>query len=410
MTRRLTRRQRLFLRLAAFFLFLLYAAVPPLREWVPLWLPLLALLGLEILLFSSGYPPAEATFAPTKRLAGLEDADLLEGGYRRALIRRELARRRLGAAGDEEDLASWELLVEEDDEVEADEEEWDAILPEDDEDAPPEPPFSGWRLGRLLVPTWSVELAGLTFVALWLSLSGLREVVPAVLALLVGALSLAGAVSGLVVSGVPSGVRRFSYRHPRVVQLAEVTAVLLAVVGIFLALVRPQGWDAVPAGKQARAEGAFSQAAGAIAGKRVLVQCDSDYRATGFTHDAAGVAVVGGTDALLDPDVCVDLSRLALDGRVVSRERTSRALVVLAHEAWHLRGEASERSTECYALQSGVPLGIRFGLSESRARDFMRYRLALNASDYQLDPAYVVGNECRDGGSLDLNRGSSRFP
>lgn len=407
MTSRLTRRQRIFLRLAAFFLFVLYVAVPPLREWVPLWVPLLALIGLEILLFSSGYPP---TFAPTKRLAGLEDADLLEGGYRRALVRRELARRRLGAPVDEEDLASWELLDDENLELEADDEEWDALLPHGEKEAAPEPPFSGWRLGPLLVPAWSVEFAGLTFVALWLSLSGLREIVPAVLALVVGALSLAGAVSGLVVSGVPSEVRRFSYRHPRVVQLAEVTAVLLAVAGIFLALVRPQGWDAVPAGKQARAERAFSQAAGTIAGKRVLVRCDRDYRATGFTHDAAGVAIVGGTDALLDPDVCVDLSRLALDGRVVSRERTSRALVVLAHEAWHLRGEASERSAECFGIQSGVALGIRFGLSESRAREFMRYRLALNSSDYRLDPAYIVGSECRDGGSLDLNRHSQRFP
>jgi hypothetical protein len=405
---RLTRRQRLFLRLAAFFLFALYVAVPPLREWVPLWLPLLALLAFEILLFCSGYPAAEAPFAPTKRLPGLEDADLLESGYRRALIRRELARRRVGPAEDEEDLASWEFLDEEDTELEADEEEWHAVLPYDE--AETEPPFSGWRLGRLVVPAWSVEFAGLVFVALWLSLSGLRGVVPAVLALLLGALSLAGAVSGLVVSGVPTGVRRFSYRHPRVVQLAEVTAVLLGVTGIFLALVRPQGWDAVPAGKQARAERVFSQAASAIAGKPVLVRCDSDYVATGYTHDAAGVAVVGGTEALLDPDVCVDLARLALDGRVVSRERTSRALVVLAHEAWHLRGEASERSTECYALQSGVALGIRFGLSEKRAYDFMRYRLALNASDYRLDPAYVVGNDCRDGGDLDLHPRSHHFP
>lgn len=396
MTSRLTRRQRLFVRLAAFFLFVLYVAVPPLREWVPLWLPLLALVGLEVLLFWSGYP--DAPFTPTKRLAGLEDADLLEGGYRRALIRRELARRE---RSEPEDLADWELLDDDDDE------EWEELLPPV---AAAEPPFSGWRLGRLLVPAWSVELVGLTFVVLWLSLSSLREVVPAVLALLVGALSLAGAVSGLVVSGVPSGVRRFSYRHPRVVQLGEVTAVLLAVVGIFLALVRPQGWDAVPAAKQARAERAFSRAAGTIAGKAVSIRCDTDYEATGFTHDAAGVAVVGGTEALIDPDVCVDLARLALDAHVVSRARTSHALVVLAHEAWHLRGESSERSTECYALQSGVTLGIRFGLSEQRARDFMRYRLTLNASDYRLDPAYVVGNECRDGGTLDLHPRSGRFP
>jgi hypothetical protein len=142
----------------------------------------------------------------------------------------------------------------------------------------------------------------------------------------------------------------------------------------------------------------------------VLVRCDRDYRATGFTHDAAGVAVVGGTEALLEPRICLDLARLALDGRVVSRERTSRALVVLAHEAWHLRGEASERSAECYAIQSGVTLATRFGLSERRAREFMRYRLALNISDYADSPAYLVGRDCRDGGSLDLHPRSQAFP
>lgn len=408
--RRLTRRQRLFLRLAALFLFVLYVLVPPLRDWVPLWLPVLALLGLESLFFWSGYRGADgSSFAPTKRLPGLEDADLLEPGYRRALIRRELARRRLRAAGSDEDLASGELLDEADAGLDTDEEEWDALLP-DEGQAAQEPPFSGWRLGRLRLPAWSVELGGLVFVAVWLSLSSLGEAVPALLALLVGALSLAGAVSGLVLSGVPPGVRRFTYRHPRVVQLAEVTAVLLAVAGIFLALVRPQGWDAVPAGEQARAERAFSQAASAIAGKAVLVRCDRDYRATGYTHDAAGVAVVGGAEALLDPGVCLDLARLALDQRVVSRERTSRALVVLAHEAWHLRGEASERSAECYAIQSGVALAVRFGISEMRAREFMRYRLAMNTSDYQYRPAYVVGSDCRDGGSFDLHPHSQLFP
>ena len=405
--RRLTHRQHVFLRLAALFVFVLYALVPPLRDWVPLWVPVLALLGLEILYFWSGFRNTGASFpAPTRRLPGLEDADLLEPGYRRALIRRELARRR----GD--DPESTELLDIGDAELDLDEEGWDweEFLPEDAGPGAAEAPFSGWRLGRLRLPAWSVELGGLVFVALWLALPGLRAAVPALVVLLVGALSLAGALSGLVVTGVHPGVRRFAYRHPRAVRLAEVTAVLLAVAGILFALARPQGWDAVPAARQARAEHAFSQAAGAIAGKPVLVRCDSDYRATGYVHDASGVAVLGGTDALLDPRICLDLARLALDRRVVSRERTSRALAVLAHEAWHLRGEAVERSAECYAYQSGVALGVRFGLAESRARALMRYRLAMNSSDYRYRPAYQVGDECRDGGRLDLHPRSHRFP
>ena len=402
---RLTPRQRAFIRLTAFFLFVLYVVAPPLRDWVPLWLPLLSLVGLEILLFWSGY--GGERYAPTRRLPGLEDADLLERGYRRALIRRELDRRPR-TAEPEDDVESWDI-EDEDAPLDAEEEAWKDLLP-DEEPRPDEPPFGGWQIGRLRIPAWSVELAGLAFVVLWFSLSSLRESVPALLVLVVGALSLAGAVSGLVVSGLPLGVRRFTYRYPRAVRLAELTALLLVAGGIFFALLRPQGWDALSAADRARAERAFSQAAGAIAGKTVDVRCDRDYRATGYTHDASGVAVVGGTEALLEPGVCLDLARLALERKVVSRQRTSRALVVLAHEAWHLRGEASERVTECYALQSGVGLGVRFGLSEERAREFMRYRLALNASDYRGNLAYVVGKDCRDGGSLDLHPRSRQFP
>lgn len=399
----LTRRQHIFLHLAVLFAFALYLAVPGFRYWVPLWLPVLALLGLELLFFWSGYRSAGTgapAALPTKRLPGLEDADLLDPAYRRALLRREL---------DEDARVGVDVDEDEDEELVAEAEEWEALLPAE-EPRPPEPVFSGWRIGRLQVPAWGVEAAGLLFVAAWIALPAVRDAVPAVLAFLVGALSLAGAVSGLLVSGVPAGLRGFGYRHPRVVRLAEVTAVLLAATGIVVALVRPQGWDAVPSDERARAERTFSAAASAIAGKPVVVRCDTDYLATGHTHDASGVAIVGGTRALLEPDVCHALLRLAADGKVLSRERTSRALVVLAHEAWHLRGVRNESTTECYALQSGVAVGARFGLSEEQAREFMRYRLALNAADYRNAPAYVVGPECRDGGALDLHPRSRAFP
>ena len=90
--------------------------------------------------------------------------------------------------------------------------------------------------------------------------------------------------------------------------------------------------------------------------------------------------------------------------------QTSRALAVLAHEAWHLRGVQDEGTTECYALQSGVQVGRRLGLAEDTARQMMRQQLAENALRGAGSFEYVVPAECRDGGGLDLDPSSTTFP
>ncbi len=118
---------------------------------------------------------------------------------------------------------------------------------------------------------------------------------------------------------------------------------------------------------------------------------------------------MGGDVAYLTPERCYDLYRLAFKGEVVSSQ-TARAVAVLAHEAWHLRGIANEGETECYALQSGVVLGRRLGLSEERASQMMRQQLAENALRSGAGVEYVVPPECRDGGRLDLGLTSSGFP
>ena len=94
----------------------------------------------------------------------------------------------------------------------------------------------------------------------------------------------------------------------------------------------------------------------------------------------------------------------------MSGARTGRAIAVLAHEAWHLRGEGDEGRTECYALQSGVDLGVRLGLSEDRARQLMRQQLTENAGRGATTAEYRVPAECEDGGPLDLRPGDSNFP
>jgi hypothetical protein len=69
-----------------------------------------------------------------------------------------------------------------------------------------------------------------------------------------------------------------------------------------------------------------------------------------------------------------------------------------------------EGTTECYALQSGVELGRRLGLSEDTARDMMRQQLVENALHGAGTIQYLVPKECRSGGQLDLDAASSRFP
>jgi hypothetical protein len=69
-----------------------------------------------------------------------------------------------------------------------------------------------------------------------------------------------------------------------------------------------------------------------------------------------------------------------------------------------------EGTTECYALQSGVELGQRLGLSEDTARRMMRQQLTENALRVGGSFEYRVPPECRDGGRLDLDPGSSSFP
>ena len=169
------------------------------------------------------------------------------------------------------------------------------------------------------------------------------------------------------------------------------------------------GWSSVDGDARLEAAQRFSQEASQIAGKQVTIRCDESRDYVGFVQHSDGVAQVGGDRAYLTPEICHDLYRLAFQDEV-SGAQTGRAIAVLAHEAWHLRGEADESTTECFAVQSGVGLGVRLGLSEDRARQLMRQQLAENALRVGSTAEYRVSPDCRDGTSLDLRPGDSRFP
>jgi hypothetical protein len=190
-------------------------------------------------------------------------------------------------------------------------------------------------------------------------------------------------------------------------------AVGLGVIGALFAAVwfveSRTGWSGLSGETRAAAVERFSAEAARIAGKPVSIRCDEARDYVGFVQHADGVALVGGDRAYLTPERCYDLYRLAFENDVTA-SRTARAIAVLAHEAWHLEGEDDEATTECYALQSGVELGVRLGLSEGRARQLMRQQLVENSLRGVGSIEYAVSGECRNGGALDLNPGTTAFP
>jgi hypothetical protein len=195
----------------------------------------------------------------------------------------------------------------------------------------------------------------------------------------------------------------------RPVRRLAVGLALLAALGAVVWATGNRGWDGLDADARESATTRFSNEASRIVGRPVEVRCDESGEVVGAVQHSEGAARVGGRVAYLTPQRCHDLYRVAFEGEIAFN-RTARALVVLAHEAWHLRGERDEGRTECFALQSGVELGRLFGLSEETSRRMMRQQLVENQLRARGSFEYLVPSGCRDGGSLDLNPQTSAFP
>jgi hypothetical protein len=181
----------------------------------------------------------------------------------------------------------------------------------------------------------------------------------------------------------------------RWIHVAEALAAIAIVATLLYLASRPSGWNAVSAGRQAQTEAILSREASAIANHPATVTCDKKGDYVGFVQDADGLAEVGGDQAFLTPSICNTLYQLAVKHRVQSFSQTGRAIAVLAHEAWHLRGEANEGLANCYGFRSGVQIGQNLGLSKSKARAMMEEQLATNASDSGPNSQYRVPSDCR---------------
>jgi hypothetical protein len=192
-------------------------------------------------------------------------------------------------------------------------------------------------------------------------------------------------------------------------RLRTIVVAGLALTALALFVLPDRGWDGLDEAEQRRTEALLSAEAGRIAGHTARVHCDAEGKAVGIVQHADGLAEVGGTNAYLTPEICFRLHRVT-KGDEGPFGQTARAVAVLAHEAWHLRGVSNEGVTNCYAFQSGVALGERLGLSAGTARRMMRQQLAENALVAASAPAYLVPPQCRDGGRLDLDPAGERFP
>jgi Immunity protein Imm1 len=195
---------------------------------------------------------------------------------------------------------------------------------------------------------------------------------------------------------------------PRIRRLA-VGIGLLAALAALVWVAGNRGWESLDSDERAAATARFSSEASRIVGRPVDIRCDQEGKFVGAVQHADGVAEVGGRIAYLTPQICHNLYRLAFEDDV-GFNRTAHALVVLAHEAWHLHGERDEGRTECFALQSAVGLGQRLGLTEETARRMMRQQLVENQLRARGSLEYLVPAACRDGGELDLHPNTTAFP
>jgi hypothetical protein len=200
-------------------------------------------------------------------------------------------------------------------------------------------------------------------------------------------------------------------RAPRRAQtrLVQALAVLALLAGLFWLDTSAPHWQGLSAATRRSTLAVLDREATRIAGHPAQVICDVSGRHVGYVQDADGLAVVGGRTLWLTPEICYRLYRIRHTGRTAGSS-SGEAIAVLAHEAWHLHGQAGEGLANCFAYQSGVQVGESLGLSPATARQLMREQLASNPADFAGSPEYIVPPGCHRGGSFDLHLDGSHFP
>jgi hypothetical protein len=200
-----------------------------------------------------------------------------------------------------------------------------------------------------------------------------------------------------------------SLRHVAVTRRLVPAAIVLSLLAAaFFLDIRTAHWQRLSAPARAATLSLVDRQATRIAGHPAHVICDVSGRRVGYVQDADGLAELGGRRIWLTPQICFSLYRVEHSRR--AGNSSGHAIAVLAHEAWHLHGEADEAIANCYAYQSGVGVGEALGLTAHTARELMHRELADNPGDFADAPRYVVPSGCRPGGALDLHLDPHSFP
>lgn len=175
----------------------------------------------------------------------------------------------------------------------------------------------------------------------------------------------------------------------------------------------------------AQNEARYGRVASEIAKRDVGVRCQ------GLLGELLDVGVNAGTvqfdasgrpadETHLTRRVCRALRRFVRDPDVAELDcvrtrapcprrafETVQAIHTLAHESVHLAGVQNEAHAECYGLQTIDLVAVRLGADLRTARALAGYAFTRL---YPSLPDHYRSDECRDGGPLDLVRGSSVFP
>jgi hypothetical protein len=156
-----------------------------------------------------------------------------------------------------------------------------------------------------------------------------------------------------------------------------------------------------PHGRATPLETTLAEAASSVAGRAVSVRCDDLSDLHDDVEPGGVVQFSGETPANFTRirfDMCGQLRRLTRD-RGAGGALEARALEVLAHESFHLRGVKNEAAAQCYAVQFIGRVARSLGATPANAE--MLHRLAVRAYPYH--PPSYRSPECRPGGKLDLH-------
>jgi hypothetical protein len=181
------------------------------------------------------------------------------------------------------------------------------------------------------------------------------------------------------------------------------------------------------AGRIRRLRGHLENIAADVAGRGVLVRCETArtwaIRDTKSKGDLLGYVLAGGRTIHLAPSICYAFHRLRYlvpkpDLSCLDRSRSAdaplcsprvteivRVAVTLAHESQHVAGIENEKRAECFGLQKASLVARRLGVPPS-----VSDQLAWYGWHFSEAPRSYRSRQCRDGGKLDRDRSSTSFP